>query len=164
MSLIIYPTGNYDSFVSVVDADTFITNYDPKSEDWLALTEAQKETYLRISTQRILDNVSTDADNADGYLDESTYVASDSCLPKACSLMAIHDLVFSISSGVNENTGLVSKEKVGDVERSYFHGHTDKQVKGLNKNPFPQSVIKCLNSYGATVSSSNIKQMKIVRS
>lgn len=165
MSLIIFPATNSDSFITVADADTIITENVILSADWLALTEATKEVYLRIATSTIHSVVSTDSTNADGYLDELTYVYADSCLHKACALMAVHDLNYGLSSEINPNTGLVSKEKVGDLEVTYFHGNPLSRVSSRKTNPFPPSVINCLNSYGADVTSgSSIKQVKLERS
>lgn len=164
MALTIYPALSSDSFIAVADADTVITENSILSTDWLALTEVQKEVYLRIATSNIHSVVSTDSSNIDGYLDSETYVYADSCLYKTCALMAVHDLTYGLSAEVNPNTGLVSKEKVGDLEVTYFHGNPLRQVSGRSNNPFPSSVIKCLNSYGADVTSgSGIKQARLER-
>jgi hypothetical protein len=61
--------------------------------------------------------------------------------------------MYGLSSEVNPNTGLISKQKVGDLEETYFHGNPLSQVNSRNTNPFPSSVIKCLNTYGANVTS-----------
>ena len=164
MALTIYPTDNYDSLISVTDADTIITAYSVNSAKWLALAEATKEVYLRIATDRVMSVVSTDSSSEFGYLSSSSYVAEDSCLPKACALIAMNDLDFLISQEVNPNTGLVQKEKVGDIERTFFHGNPQRHIIGLNKKPFPSSVIKCLNSYGALLNTSSVKQAIFLRS
>jgi hypothetical protein len=163
MSLTIYPTTDADSFISLADADIVITNNSIQSATWLALSEAEREVYLRIATTRIFNVVSTDTSNEDGYLDSSTYVASESCLPKATALMAVHDLVYGLSSEINPNTGLVSKEKVGDIEVNYFHGYIDKQANGRKTNPYPGSIIPCLNYYGANIQLSKLRQATLVR-
>ena len=164
MALIIYPLTNYDSFISLTDADVIISNYSVNGSKWLALDTATKEVYLRIATDRILNVVSTDSLSEYGYLDSTTYDPLTSCLPKACALIAMNDLDYLISKELNPNTGLVQKEKVGDIERTFFHGFPQKHIVGLNKNPFPSSVIKCLNSYGAMLNSSKIKQAIFLRS
>jgi hypothetical protein len=163
MALTIYPASGYDSFITVADADTIITANSVQSATWLAMTEIEKEVYLRIATARIFNVVSTDTSNEDGYLDSSTYVASESCLPKATALMAVHDLVYGLSSEINPNTGVVSKEKVGDLEVNYFHGYTDKQVRGRKTNPYPSIAIPCLNYYGANIQLSKLRQATLVR-
>lgn len=153
--LILYPNTDYDSFISVADADEVISNNSVHSAQWLALTEAQKEVYLRVATTRIL-NITT-------ALDVLTYVAANSCLPKSCALIGIHDVVYGISSEVNPNTGIVSKEKVGDLEVTYFHGNPNKQVKGRTTSPFPSEVKPCLESYGAVFSQGSIQRATLIK-
>ena len=153
MSLIIYPTEDYDSFVSILDADSYIQSYSVQSLGWIALTDEQKEVYLRIATKRILDIVDIDL-----------LFDTNDCIARSCSLMAIHDLVYEISSSVNPNTGVVSKEKVGDLEVNYYHGNTQSRVMGRNTNPFPSSVKTCLNDLGAHLNVSGINRATIVRS
>lgn len=164
MSLIIIPTENGDSFISILDADDVIIKNSVHSGQWLELLDGQKEVYLRIATSRILRIVSTDKYNPDGYLDLSTYDATTSCLPKATALMAIHDLAYGLSSEVNPNTGIVSKEKVGDLEVTYFHGNPLSQVNGRKTSFYPNEVVPCLESYGAIVNTSAIRRAKLTRS
>lgn len=164
MSLTILPTENGDSFISILDADEVISRNSLQYSNWLDLSDLNKEIYLRIATTRILNVVSFDINSTSGYLNLAEYISIDSCLPKAAALMAIHDLAYGLSSEINPNTGLVSKEKVGDIEVNYFHGYIDKQVKGRITNPYPSSVVPCLNSYGSNISSSSIKQALLVRS
>lgn len=91
MALTIYPTAGYDSFVSLADANTIVASHTLYNTEWTALTDADKEVYLRIATDNIFLVISTDSTDT-YYLDETTYVAADSCLPKVCVLMAIHDM------------------------------------------------------------------------
>ena len=161
MALIVIPIEDGDSFISLSDANDVITKNSIQSADWLALDDSTKEVYLRIATQRILNTVSTDINNEDGYYDVATYSPPDSCLPKVTALMAVHDLAYGLSSEINSNTGLVSKEKVGDLEVTYFHGNPLSQVSGRETNPFPNLVVPCLNSYGASMNTSSIKQVTL---
>lgn len=101
MALTVYPTETYDSFISLVDALDVITKNSVHLASWTALTDAQQEVYLRIATSKIL-----------AVIDLSLLDGTDACLVKSCALMAIRDVVYAISSSVNPNTGLVSKEKV----------------------------------------------------
>lgn len=164
MALIIIPTVEGDSFISVLDADTVISKNSVHSAEWLTLTDTQKEVYLRIATSRILRVVSTDIKNENGYLDISTYDAAKSCLPKATAMMAVHDLAYGLSSEVNPNTGLVSKEKVGDLEVTYFHGNPLSQINSRKTTPYPNEVIPCLESYGALITTSSVRRAKLIRS
>lgn len=150
--LIIYPTTDYDSFVSVVDADTIISKNSLKNTEWTALTEAQKEVFLRIATTRILNAIDT------------SLLVEDVCIKNATALMAVRDLVFEISSSVNPNTGLISKEKVGNVEVTYFHGNPIHRITGRSTNPFPKEIIPCLQKYGADLTSGYIQKATLVHS
>lgn len=153
MSLVIYPATDYDSFISVANADTVIANNTLFDSNWTALTTSQKEVYLRIATTRILNVVDT-----------SLFDGTDSCLVKSCALMAVRDLVFEISSSINPNTGLVSSEKVGDLQVTYYHGNSNRQVSGKNMNPFPPEVVTCLNSYDAEIYTGGVGKAKLVHS
>ena len=164
--LTLYPAVGADSFISLADATTIITANSLQSSQWTALTDANKEVYLRIAYTNIVNNISYDTTSLSGYLDPLTYVALDSCLPKSQAMMAVHDVVYQISSEINPNTGLISKEKVGDLEVTYVHGAntSSKQLSSKNKNPFPSSVVKCLTTYGATILSGGFTQSKLERS
>jgi hypothetical protein len=161
MALIVIPTENGDSFISLIDANDIVSKNSIQASDWLALDDSVKEVYLRIATQRILDAVSTDLNNDDGYYDVTTYSPPNSCLPKTTALMAVHDLAYGLSSDINPNTGLITKEKVGDLEVNYTHGNPFSQISSKKTNPFPQSVVSCLNSYGASINTSSIKQVTL---
>ncbi len=150
MALIIYPADNYDSFVSVANANAYIGSYTTFITEWTALTDTQKEVFLRIATDRINDIV------------DSTLLTASDCLSKSCSLMAVRDLVFEISSAINPNNGLISKEKVGDIEVNYYQGQANK-VNGRNTNPFPSAVVTCLNSYGANLTTTGLATATLVR-
>lgn len=145
MALIIYPAENYDSLISVADATLFISKYSVHSSLWTALSVEQQEIYLRIATERIFNVISTNSED-DLYLDVLTYGQTSSCLPKAACTMAMHDIVHSISSSINPNTGLITKEKIGDLEINYSHSYAK---LGIERNPFPVSVRSCLALYGA---------------
>ena len=69
MSLTIYPAMGYDSFISLTDADSIISEFSVHYSSWSALTSSEQEVYLRIATDRIMNAVSFDTTNANGYLD-----------------------------------------------------------------------------------------------
>jgi hypothetical protein len=145
--------------MSVIEANSL------QASQWIALSDETQEVYLRIATTRILNSVSYDYSNPTGYLDEATYLASDSCLPKSCALMAIHDLAYGLSSEINPQTGLIAKERVGDLEVTYIHGAntSSKQLSSRETNPFPPSVQSCLKSYGAILSNGGFRQATLER-
>lgn len=148
--LTIYPLENYDSLISITDANEYAINYSLHNDNWSALSDSQKEVYLRIATNRIVDVIDIT------LLTEVTH-----CMKRSCTLMAIRDLVFGISSGVNENVGAITREKVGDIEVEY---QQSKNAKGKNKNPYPAEVVTCLNTYGANLSNTGLSFAKLVRS
>lgn len=159
MSLTVYPTDGYDSFISLEDANTRIGYTSLQASDWNALDDTTKEVYLRIATIAINNKVDFDDD---AFLD---YDAATSCLPNACADMAVHDLVYGLSSEINPNTGLVASEKVGDLEVKYFHGAntSSQQLKGRVTTRFPDTVVSCLSNYGAVFTGSGIKQSLLDR-
>jgi hypothetical protein len=166
MALTIFPSAGYDSMISLSGAMSVIEANSLQAPQWIALSDETQEVYLRIATTRILNSVSYDYSNPAGYLDEATYVAEDSCLPKSCALMAIHDLAYGLSSEINPQTGLVAKEKVGDLEVTYIHGAnaSSRQLSSRETNPFPASVQSCLRSYGAILSNGGFAQATLERS
>lgn len=166
MALIIYPEDGYDSFISEPDAELIIQDNSLQYQQWLDLPNLVRDIYLRIATTAILNAVSTDSENPNGYLDKASYDASSSCLPRVCALVAMHDLVYQISSEINPNTGLITKEKVGDIEVAYTHGASasSRQLSSKNKDVFPKYVKSCLSSYGVTVSASGFHQVQLERS
>jgi hypothetical protein len=141
MSLTIYPTENYDSFVSIVDADKFISNYSTHSSLWLALTDSEKEIYLRIAKDDIELKVDTSL-----YSDTTVM-----CLPKSQSLMSIHNLAYSIDSEINKNLGRVTREKIDTIEIEYSHIDNKSYI---NTSKYPRGVKPCLRVLGAIFRSS----------
>ena len=137
MALTIYPTADYDSYISILDADNIIASYTTFTTQWATLTDANKEVFLRIATSRI-----------DNMIDSLLLDGVDACLANTCAIMAVHDLVFEISSSVNANDGLITKEKVGDLEVNYQHSYSKRSSR--NTNPYPPMVRPCLIKYGAT--------------
>lgn len=152
MALTIYPDTNYDSFISLVDANTFLSENSLQYSQWDALDDSTKEIYLRISFGRIL-----------GIIDLELIVEQSDIdnLAKANSLMAIHDLVYSISSSINPNVGAIVKEKVGDLEVEYSQ---KSGAKGISRSPFPSSAKTILSKYCEQLSLGSIKTLKIERS
>lgn len=163
MALVIYPTTDYDSFVSIADANTIIEEYSLHNDLWSALSDAEKEVYLRVGTDRIFSVISTD-DTDEAYLDSTVYDATTSCLPKSNALMAIHDVVYGLSTSINPNKGLITKEKVGDLEVNYFQGYSKNPKSGIVTNPFPNIVKSCLETYGATFNLSGLTKASVENS
>ena len=143
MSLTIYPTEGYDSFVSVADATSFLEKNSMYYAECVAKypDESSQEVLLRIATRRIIDTIDMSLFPVDSV---------PLCISEATSLMAIHDCWYGLSVSQNDNQGLVSREKVGDLEVEYDHRNT--KTKAKVTSPFPDSVRTCLSNYGATFS------------
>lgn len=58
MALVVYPAEGYDSFVSLLDADTYAASHG--IADWSARPDADKEAALRVATQFIFGRRLTD--------------------------------------------------------------------------------------------------------
>ena len=132
MALIIYPTADYDSFVSVANADDYISSLTVYSADWTALSTDDKERYLRIALRTIVSGIDTD-----------TYPLPDpmlTCAAEAQSLIAIHDLVNGLSTSKETSTGAIRRNKVGSIEQEFFEG------KFKHKSRIPAIAKACLES------------------
>ena len=149
--LVVYPIDGFDSFISLDDANKFIANNSVFNNQWTELSDEKKEVFLRISTRRILDVIDTTLLNGD----------TDICLVNASASMAVRDLVFNISAGVNENKGAIIKEKVEGIEVQYYHDSRT-SIGALDKNPY-RDVVNCLNSFGAKLNTGYGNQLKIER-
>jgi predicted transcriptional regulator len=149
MALVVYPTIDYDSLVSLADANTIIDKYSVNASIWNALDDTTKEKYLRIATDRVLSVI------------DITLLDGSECIKKAVSLIANKDVSFGISSDINPNLGTITKEKVGDLEVEYKQTNG---AKGKDRNPFPVSTYACLNNYGANIQSGRVRTFTIERS
>ena len=113
MALIIYPTADYDSFITVADATTAIGELTLHSTQWTALTNAEKEVYLRIAFR-----------NIDDHVDQDDYPYPDpmtDCVGTSQALMAVQDVVYGFSASTSTaEVGSVKKEKVASLEIEYY--------------------------------------------
>jgi len=135
MALIIYPDPLADSFVTVAEADVYISQLTVDNDKWVAQTPERKEQLLRIAYRYIFDNT-----------DESLYgIPFKPCLGEAQALMASHDLVNSLSGGgTTQVTGALKKQKAGPVEREFYD--TSKVTKSRTR--VPDLAKACLESVG----------------
>lgn len=167
MALILYPAGNADSFVSLIDADTYISLNSVHSDKWMQLTTEQKEVYLRIAFTRLHEAMQVASEGT--APDPLSYDPTDTCLPRANAMMAVFDLAYGLSSEINPNTGVVIKERVeGAVEVSYAHtGYRNgDRLYGRVTDPFPADVKACVKmTYGITLGKSgSLYQVKLEHS
>ena len=154
MALIVYPDPNADSFVTVQQADLYISTLTLNGNDWNALDTETKEVYLRIAYRNIIDNT-----------DPTTYPDPlPVCVGEAQSLMAVHDLVNGLSEGtVTAEKGAIRSQKVGSIEQSFY------DVKGYIENGtvsrLPEAAKPCLFDLGYDFSTiKGIKQTILGRS
>jgi len=156
MALIIYPTADYDSFVSVADATTTIANLTLHSSVWVALTTGEQEAYLRIACRNIEDHVDQDETP---YPDPMT-----DCVAEAQALMAVQDVVYGFSASTTaQETGAIRKQKVASLEIEYY----DSATGGMKSAPrVPTMAVPCLEALGYvfTPSVSGLSQVTLGRS
>ncbi len=133
--LILFPLPDYDSYVTVIDADTVITSLTTNGAQWLALAEADKEVYLRIALRTIEDG---------GVVPPDVTDPSFACLPEAQALVAVNDLVNGISSTAGASSAQIKRQKVGTLEQEFFE--TDGAT--TSTNPIPAMAQPCLDSFG----------------
>jgi len=138
MALTIYPDPAADSFVTVQQADLYISLLTMNSPEWTALAPDDKERLLRIAYRDIIDH--TDPTKYPNPLPV--------CVSESQALMAVHDTVNNLSSGVTSTntTGAIKKQKVGSIEREFY------DVAGtVSKGTVyrvPKSAWKCMKDLG----------------
>ena len=110
MALIIYPTADADSFISVADATTVIETLTLDGAAWGALSVSEQEVYLRIAYRNIVD-----------HTDTTTYPDPlDICVGSSQALMASWDLKNGLSLDVEDYRGALKKNKVGTIEQEFY--------------------------------------------
>ena len=138
MALVIYPTVDYDSFITVVDATTTISEYTLHSAIWLALTIAEQEVYLRIAARNIIDHIDQELTPFPDVM--------PSCVGEAQALMAVQDVVYGFSAqDTVDESGSIKKEKVASLEIEYYDtkSKTAKRVSVV-----PDMAMLCLEDIG----------------
>jgi hypothetical protein len=136
MALIVYPTDNYDSFVSLEDATTAIGTYSLQSPNWLALSTTDQEIYLRIAFRNIIDNT-----------DPEVFPIGDidSCVATAQSLMASQDVYYGLSiQDGSDKVGAIKKEKALSFETEYYESKNGRAFTPR----VPAIAVACLSSIG----------------
>jgi len=157
MPLIIHPAIGADSFVSVAQADLYISLLTMNSAEWTAVAPDDKERLLRIAYRDIID-----------HTDPTTYPTPlPVCVGEAQALMAVHDSVNSLSSGVTATTvsGALKKQKVGPIEQQFYDTKTTGGSSGKVYR-VPKSAWKCLQDLGyiLAVKSDKFQQTLLGRS
>ena len=154
MPLIIYPNPNADSFVSVPQADLYISMLTMNSAEWMAIAPEDKERLLRIAFRDIID-----------HTDPTTYPDPlPVCVGEAQALMAIHDSVNNLSTGVAVTTkGAIKKQKVGSIAQEFYDAKSTKSSKIYR---VPKTAWKCMEDlgYSTGTTSSKFRQERLDRS
>lgn len=135
MALIIYPTTDYNSYVSLADAEILITDNIISHSAWDALTSTQKELYIKQSTTLIRLKIQ------DPYEDAT---------PSDLELATVYLAVSSIAVDMTESDGKDNLKRIkidGAIEKEYF-------TKSEKSNSFPDIVEALLSQYTYTNSSS----------
>lgn len=141
MALTIYPATDYDSFVSMADATTAIDTLTLFTTQWAAITELEREIYLRIACRRIEDGIDQ---TVNPYPDPMP-----DCAGEAQALMAVQDLVYGFSASTTTGTiGSLKKQKVASLEIEYYDSDTNSPK---NVSYIPALAIPCLESLGYDV-------------
>jgi len=151
MALVLYPDPNADSFVTVAEADDYISRLTLDFAQWDSLIEEDKERYLRIAYRDIIDN--TDPDTYPDLLPE--------CVGESQSLMASNDLIIGISSGTySAQSNLIKRNKVGSIEQEFYSGY--KLIKEPTRVPDQAST--CLEELGYnTIKTTGVTQTTLGR-
>ena len=145
--LIIYPTIDWNSFISVADADIIIEGFTPSvgKDAYLALDEAGKEAQLRQASFniRLCPNI-TLPDDTTLYLEMAT-----------CYLV-VHEMTIDTMS-YDPNDKAITSESVDTLSVTY-----DAQKKG-NADDFPPIVSTFLKDYGCQKTSTGFRQVSLGR-
>lgn len=126
----IYPNANYDTFCSVTDADTILSNYVPKFQraEWDAITDPlEKEILLRQSTLLIKQKIQE--------LPSTLEIE----LQQACAFLA-NDSIGKNMRDEDGNSNLKRKKIDGVIEKEYFNPSKE-------SNSFSDLVEQLLSKY-----------------
>lgn len=153
--LIIYPDPQADSFVTVAQAGLYISLLTMNSVAWSALAVTDQEILLRIAYRDIID-----------HTDPTTYPNPlPICVSEAQALMAVHDTVNSISSGIaaTTTTGAIKSQKVGSLAVSYYDSKSTSTKRTLSR--VPSTARSCLEDLGYVfkLASEGLKQIHLGR-
>jgi hypothetical protein len=135
MAIVVYPDTGWNSYASLADAEIIVTNNVINPASWNALSDAQKELYLRQSTTLIRLKIT----------DPATDEAPDD-LQLATVLLSVD----SIGKDMNDSDGKENLKRIkieGAIEKEFF-------TKGDSSNKFPDIVESLLVQFVYKSSSS----------
>lgn len=139
MALILYPLDGYDTFCSLADAESLITNNIPSIQHtaWDALQDPEKEILLRQATLIIKNKIDLPEELENELKLATVYLANSSV-----GLDMTND---------DGKSNIKSKEIVGVVKTEFFG-------KSSDSNSLPDMVTMLLSKYDFTSGSSFIFQ------
>ncbi len=184
-TLIVYPALNYNSFVSVSDADIIASGY-LNYTAWSALTVDEQTAYLMSAFRAMMGlpgftppsvaDYRAYWDCGDTYLcaedfyggaegftktvvvRETSTVVMPTCLSEAQVQIALQDLQFGFSTG-EVNRQEIKSEKAGPVETEYYASASGYIVPLV----IPMSARPCLAYYGYHPTDSDITGIATIR-
>ena len=146
----VYPEPNFDSYVSLADAETIAAGY-VSYEAWAKLTDQKKEQYLLTSFRLIQGLI--------GYVGPDDSIPQDSgCLPRAQVEVALNDIRYGISA--SKGDAKIASLSAGPTSISYFEG-----AEAIASS-IPDESYGCLALWGAILDSSSdgpIGSMRMTR-
>ncbi len=147
MALIIYPTADYDSFISVADCETTSDAYIYGNKFSQLATVEGKEAILRQTCLSIrqCNNIVLPAD-----IESNLEVAQVYLVEQALTINMI---------AYDANEGAIIEEHAGAVGASY-----DSSKKAADNSAFPPMVSNLLSTYGCTSTSGGFSQGSVGRS
>ena len=129
MALTIYPTDNYDSYVSLLDAESIYDTNIIDTSKWDALTDTLKEKYLRQATMLIKLKI-TDP------LEEAT--------PFNLQLATVYLVDYALDTNVLKDDGKGNLKRIkieGAIEKEFFS-------RSNSNTAIPDHIAMLLNEYG----------------
>jgi len=128
MSLILYPTENYDTFISIINCDTLLTAnvIGSQREAYANLIDTDKEIYIRQATTLIKNDITL------------PYTLEDD-LQLATAYLVNHSVGIVMTNG-DKSSNVKEKEIDGVVRTVYFSPNSD-------VNDFPDICQSLLSQY-----------------
>ncbi len=133
MNLIVYPDTNYNTYISLIDAEASASDY-LFYPQWAELDEDTQSRYLLHAFRIIYD--------LNGFVGPVPPADAGS-LPTAQLQVALNDIVHGLSMST-EVTQQVKREKAGPVEMEYYENPTGV----YSASAIPTVTHKCLKSFG----------------
>ena len=152
MALVIFPDPAADSFVSLPQAELYISMLTLNGAEWALLTPDHQEQLLRIAYRDIID-----------HTDPTKYPTPPPvCVAESQALMAVHDHINALSGGATSTatTGALKESKVGPISQSFYDTKT--ASSGGKVYRVPDMAMKCLEGIGYVFTKTQTKGLSMV--